>query len=338
MTATPAGAVRPPRGWEVQALILLVAIGTAAVLSMIYLASDLVVRAYLQSDGRTGLSPLVETILDNADGVDSTSTLVVIAYIGGLAWWQARTRVLLRAAGDPTGKAGRHWAVRMWYIALIAAIVIRYGTPAAKESTDEMATALAWDATLKGVRLLGLAFLMVGVWQIREQVLRQLTAAHVARQLEALKPGPPTATTVRDDLPRTDDDFWQQVGRLAAESGADLALLETTDSVIRRWMLVPSTGDLAGFRATLRTGAVVTVFAEPPAAADATDFIPAAADEYFGLIEHSKTGALWFQAVTPDRIPAFLGFARSARRWALYPADSPTALTAVVQSGNLQPT
>jgi hypothetical protein len=138
------------------------------------------------------------------------------------------------------------------------------------------------------------------------------------------------ATSASDDLPRADDEFWQQVERLATEAGADLALLETTDSVVRRWALVPGTGDLTAVRAALPAGAIITVFTEPPAAADGTDFTPAPADDYFGFLEDRETGALWFQAVTAKRVPAFLARTRSARRWALYPVNSPAALTAAV--------
>ncbi|MFD0518688.1 hypothetical protein [Paractinoplanes durhamensis] len=100
-------------------------------------------------------------------------------------------------------------------------------------------------------------------------------------------------------------------------------MLETTDAVARRWV----SGDLTTIRAALPPGAVVTVFPQPPAA----DFTPPrAADEYHGFLEDDASGALWYQSVRPNRVEAFMARARRARRWALYPADAPDALTAVV--------
>jgi hypothetical protein len=346
MTAMPANAVvRPPRSWDIKTLILLAAIGCAALITMINLAADLVVREYLLSDGRSGMSPLVSAVVDNADGVELASLLLVMTYIGAYLWWNKQTRNLLRAAGDPDGTAARHLAIKMWNLAVVAAVAIQLCTPrSTPRSTQDLANRLGWDAVQLGAWLVGLAVLMIGVWQIRAQVTRRVAQGAVALRIDTASRDRSAVAAARaanpaaDGLPRADDEFWQQVERLAAEAGTDLALLETTDSVVRRWVLVPGTGDLAAVRAALAVGAIITVFAEPPAAADGTDFTPAPADDYFGLVEHSTTGALWFQAVTPDRVPAFLGLARTARRWALYPANSPTALTAVVESRDLQTT
>src|SRR4051794_17797891 len=111
MTVLPAQAVRPPRAWETQTLILLASVAAAAVLAMILLASDLVVRSYLLTNGESGMSPPVSTVVDNADGISLLSLLLVFAYLGGFIWWQRRTRALLRTVGDADGTAARHWMV-----------------------------------------------------------------------------------------------------------------------------------------------------------------------------------------------------------------------------------
>jgi hypothetical protein len=164
MTVLPAQAVRPPRAWETQTLILLASVAAAAVLAMILLASDLVVRSYLLTNGESGMSPLVSTVVDNADGISLLSLLLVFAYLGGFIWWQRRTRALLRTVGDADGTAARHWMVHAWNLAIFTALAVRLGNPStAPNSTDELASGLGWDAVNMGVRLTGLVFLLLGV-------------------------------------------------------------------------------------------------------------------------------------------------------------------------------
>jgi hypothetical protein len=84
-------------------------------------------------------------------------------------------------------------------------------------------------------------------------------------------------------------------------------------------------------RAELAPGADITVFTEPPAATGTQHYAPVPAEFYQGFLE-DDAGTLICQSVTARRVPAFLARAGSARRWALYPLPSPTALTATVAS------
>ena len=77
----------------------------------------------------------------------------------------------------------------------------------------------------------------------------------------------------------------------------------------------------------------MAAFPEPPDASETKGFKPLPADEYHGFLEDAESGAVWYQSVKPNRVGAFLARAHRARRWALYPADSPEALTAAVPPG-----
>ena len=74
----------------------------------------------------------------------------------------------------------------------------------------------------------------------------------------------------------------------------------------------------------------MTAFSEPPAATETKGFTPRPADEYHGFLEDGESGALWYQSVRPNRVGAFLSRAGRARRWGLYPATAPDALSALV--------
>ena len=214
-------------------------------------------------------------------------------------------------------------------------------------TADAPTSDLGLDAFRTAVRVLGICLLVFGVWQIREQIRRTVAESGVALRITDLGPlssAPTPAAPLAPLTPATavsaaglapaDDDFWDRVRRAAGDAGADLALLETTDALVRRWALIPHDGDLTPVRAALPPGAIVTVFRTPPSAFDAESFTPDPAEEYHGFLEDAESGALWYQSVRPNRIPAFLARTRSARRWGLYPAQPPVALSAVTPTTN----
>jgi hypothetical protein len=247
--------------------------------------------------------------------------------------------------GDATGTATQHWTVAAWYMAASTAFVVRV----AATSGDDPATSLEIDAVQMGVRLVGLALLLLGVWQIREQVRQAVADLGIVMRIgdiagrPSAMPNRPLAPVARDSapaidgLPSADDEFWGDVRRAATGRRAELALLESTGTLVHRWMVIPDDGDVTAVRTALAPGAVVTVFTEPPAATETRNFTPLPADEYHGFLEHADSGALWYQRVVPRRVPAFLARARSARRWSLYPVGDPNALTAVTPAGLVQP-
>ncbi|XVV11660.1 hypothetical protein ACQP2X_43660 [Actinoplanes sp. CA-131856] len=326
---------RPPRAWELQTAAVMAAIGAAALLGMILVATDLSVRAAVLSDGASGMSPLVSSVVSNAAAFHLLYLLLLFGYLGGFYWWRNRSREMLRRVGDIEGAATIHWAVYAWSGSLALSFIVSVNLGAPRD--DEPAAALARHALLAGIRVLGLALLLFGVWQIREQIHRSVAASGVNFRIAdlgpraAANPLPLPALTVTETtgLPVADDDFWDRVRRLAAGAGTDLAMLETTEGVARRWTLIPPGSDLATIRAGVAPGAVLTVYPTPPAQAETEGFTPTEADEYYGFLEDAASGSLWYQTVRPNRIPAFLARTRSARRWALYPATSPTALTAI---------
>ena len=170
MTAAPTITARPPRAWEIQVLVLMAAIGASAVLSMVLLVSDLVVRSFLLSDGESGMSPLVRTVVEHGGSIELLFFVLVVAYAFGFSVWRRVTRGMLRAAGDRADAVTTHWTVVAWYLALGAALMIRWQNTGSGDTPDELANVLTWDAVQTSVRLIGLALLLIGVWQIREQV------------------------------------------------------------------------------------------------------------------------------------------------------------------------
>ncbi|MDI6102823.1 hypothetical protein QLQ12_29815 [Actinoplanes sp. NEAU-A12] len=336
MTTTPTSTARPTQAWEIQTIVLMAAIGASALLSMVLLVSDLVVRSFLLSGPESGLLPLVDAVARHGVSVGRLFLLATIAALAGFLWWRRATRSMLSEAGDRAGTATSHWTIPAWYLSIGAALTIRSQNKAPDDTRDALATMLTWDAVQTGIRLAGLALLLVGVWKIRARVRGVVAETGVAARrpsgkVRLLPPPDRPVAPAPADLGPADDAFWQRVGQLAGSAGGDLALLETTGAVTRRWVLVPSTGELTAVRAALPPGAVVTAFPEPPAATDTTTFAPAPADFYHGFLEDGQSGALRYQVVSPDRMPVFLDRARHARRWALYPTDSRTALHAVVE-------
>jgi hypothetical protein len=337
----PALVARPPRDWEVQTVAVLGAVAAAALLGMVLFVSDLVLRSYVTSNGASGLSPMVRGVVNHADAIDLLFLLLVFAYIGGFFVWRHHTQRMLQMLGDATGTATQHWTVMAWNLAVGAAFLIRLNAPS---SGDDLATSLGIDAVQMGVRLIGIALLLFGVWQIRAQVRQAVADLGIVMRIgdiarPSAMPNRPLAPVARDaapavdGLPAADDEFWGEVRRTATGQRADLALLESTGTLVHRWMVIPENGDVTAVRAALAPGAVVTVFIEPPAATETKNFAPSPADEYHGFLEDAESGALWYQRVVPKRVPAFLARARSARRWSLYPVGDPNALTAVAPAG-----
>lgn len=338
----PMIAARPPRSWETKTVTVLAAIGAAALLTMVLLVTDLALRSYALSDGSGTVSPLVAAVVDNPYTLDFLNIVLLIAYIGAFYWWRAQTRTLLTRVNVEPGAAVAHWGVAGWGLCLGLSFVVRVALSGSGpvDDLDSLARALGYDALALAFRLVGLSLLLIGVWQIREQVRLAVAESGVALRvsdLGSLVSAPTTAVPLapldRAEITadgEADDAFWARIGEQAVAAGADLALLETTGPAVHRWFLVPATGETDELRSVVAPGAVVTVFAEPPA----VHFTAPEGDEFYGLLEDSETGALWFQSVRPNRVPAFLARARTAKRWALYPAASATARSAVIPAAH----
>ena len=333
---------RPPRSWETKTVAVVAAIGAAALLTMVLLVTDLALRSYALSDGTGTVSPMVAAVIADPSMLDFLNLVLVVAYIAAFYWWRAQTRTMLTRVNVDPSAAVAHWGVAGWGLCLGLSFLVRVTLAGTTSVTDvgSLATALGYDALALAFRLVGLALLMIGVWRIREQVRLAVAESGVALRvsdLGSLASAPTTAAPlaplaraeITADGP-ADDAFWTRIGEQARAAGADLALLETTGSAVHRWFLIPATGETGALRAVIAPGAVVTVFAEPPAA----DFTASEGDEFYGLLEDSETGALWFQSVRPHRVPAFLARARTARRWALYPATSATAQSVVMPAAH----
>jgi hypothetical protein len=332
-------AARPPSSWERQTVAVLVAIAASGLLGLILLATYVGLWAFLRDDGTTALSTLVVWIIEHADGIDVLYFVLVVAYLGAFHWWWHQTRTMLGRVGDITGAATVHWAVVVWGALLSASFFMSRGIPTFGETPDELSTMFGWFAVQTALRMLAMAALFFGLWQIRAQVRQAIAESGVALRLGELSGKPslrtspvlaPIAAVSTEGLAPADDEFWRRAGELADTRRADIAVLEVVDALARRWALIPAGGDVAAVRSGMPAGAVVTIVPEPPGAAATEDYTPPEAEGYHGFLEDAATGALWFQSVTPKRVPAFLARARSAKRWGLYATDAPDALTAVV--------
>lgn len=322
-------AVRPPRSWELQTVAVFAAVGAAALFGIVLFVRDLALRHYVLDGGVDGLSPFVAGLVRNGDTLGLLFFLILFAYIYGFHWWRRETQQMLGTIGDTGTPVGVQWTIVAWNLAIGLALMLRL---TAGRSGDP-ATDLTVDAVQNGVRLVGIGCLLIGVWQIRDEVRRRVAEAGIHLRHDEPRPSSlPVRTLLPEltgDAPEADDDFWARVARTAIGLRSELALLEKSGPLAYRWLLVPADGDLAGVRAELAPGAEITVFAEPPEAAETQHYTPRPAESYQGFIE-DEAGALTYQSVTSRRVPAFLARARRARRWALYPVPSVTALTATV--------
>jgi hypothetical protein len=322
-------AVRPPRSWELQTAAVLAAVAAAALFGIVLFVRDLALRDYVLTGGVDGLSPLVAGLVRHGDAFGLLFFVVLFAYLFGFGMWRRETQRMLETIGDTRTPVTVHWTVVAWNLAIGLAVMIRLTS----EHSGDAATDLTVDAVQNGVRLVGIGCLLIGVWQIREEVRRRVTEAGIHLRHDEPRPSSVPVRTllpaVTGEAPEADEDFWARVARTATGLRSDLALLEKTGPLAYRWLLVPADGDLTAVRADLTPGAEITVFTEPPTATETQHYTPLPAESYQGFLE-DEAGTLTAQSVTPRRVPAFLARARTARRWALYPLPSPTALTATV--------
>jgi hypothetical protein len=322
-------AVRPPRSWELQTAAVIAAVAAAALFGIVLFVRDLALRDYVLTGGVDGLSPLVAGLVRHGDTFDALFFVVLLAYVAGFALWRRETQQMLDNIGDSRTPVTVHWTITAWNLAVGLAFMIRFTA----ERSGDPAADLTVDAVQNGVRMAGLACLLIGVWQIRDEVHRRVAEAGIHLRHDEARPSSlPVRTLLAEatgEAPEADEDFWTRVTRTATGMRADLALLETTGPLAHRWLLVPADGDLTAVRAELVPGAEITVFTEPPAATETRHYTPLPAESYHGFLEDEK-GVRTFQSVTARRVPAFLARARTARRWALYPLPDPASLTAGV--------
>jgi hypothetical protein len=291
--------------------------------------TDLALRDQVLTGGADRLAPMVAGLVRHHDAVDLVFFVVLFAYIVGFALWRRHTDRMLATIRDIGQPVTVHWTVAAWRMAVWAAFLLRVTAGNSGDPSFDLTV----DAVQNGVRLVGISCLLIGVWQIREEVRRRVAEAGI--QLRHDEPRP-SSVPVRTLLPAVsgvapvaDDGFWARVTATATGRREDLALLESAGPLAHRWLLVPADGDLSTLKAELAPGARITVFPEPPGATEPGNHIPVPADSYQGFLE-AGGGALSFQSVSERRVPAFLAQARTARRWALYAVPDPAALTATV--------
>ncbi|MEV4279765.1 hypothetical protein [Actinoplanes xinjiangensis] len=365
MSDSPPGSIRPSLAWEVGTGALLLVTAGSGVLVVLSVALGLAVQDYLGSDA--DMSPLLTWLYENPDrayGIDALGLLLTFASIVGFFVWRYRTRALLRRYGLDPVSLTRHPGVVTWGVATFMAYCCAGGLvePGTYDSVDGMVDLLQIVVFSGVLRLVGLAGLMIAVWQIRRRVHLSLGAyfppaftppsPYAATPYTALPPytatppypatpPPPYAAVTTPpvtppapadgipgigDLPVADDDFWHRVRQAAADT--ELALLETSGPGLHRWVLIPAGRELDAVRASLAPGAAITVFTEPPVRRETNGYRPPEAAEYHGLLESAVTGALRHQSVGPRSLLSFLDRAETGGRWALYPVGDPNALAA----------
>lgn len=331
---------RPTREWELQTAGLMVAVAVAAVLCILFVVTDLAIRSYVLSGGVDEMTSLVAWVVQNYDVLSGLLLLLGFAYLVGFVWWRRHTTAMLDSVGVSDREPVWHWTIGGWYFALATSFMIRFANNPTVTEDDDLPSRLVWDAAGTGARLVGLSFLLIAVWQIRDQMRAKVAESGVILRVRDMAPRPsavplpaaalPAPPRQAAELPTADDDFWRRVSTLTTGHRTEIAVLETTDGLAHRWLLVPASGHLADVRSAMAAGAVVTVFPEPPAATETKAFKPHPADAYHGFLEDSESGALLYQSIRPNRVGAFLSQARRARRWALYPTTAPEAFSAVV--------
>ena len=335
--------LRPPRRWEIQTWGLLGLALASALAGLVTLVTLLGVRNVIATRGSSGTSVLTEFTLRHADQFDQIYFILVLAYLAAFYWWRAESKRLLTMFGDSQAKALRHWTIAAWNVLIPISFLIRFVGSGSRDGADTVAVQAALsqlDTTITGlaVRLIALLLLVVGVWLVRGQVRAAIATsfsnppsapAPVAAPVEHLPPSILDTTK----LPPADDAYWARVRDLSYAAGADLALLESTSNLIRRWSLIPSASAVEQIRASLPPGTVITVFPSSPQPGSTAPSAPPSSNstaEWFGLTEDARTGMLWFQLLLPSRVPAWLAKAQSAHRYGLYRSDDPAALTAVI--------
>ena len=262
---------------------------------------------------------------------------VSLVFFAGAGVWIWQTRQFLRSLHDDARWMRYHWTA----IAATVLILLDYGVvvPLVDAAPDAGRVLLA-DVLSTGSFVFGL----IGLRLTRDRV-RGIARGEIAPHSDDprwMPPIVPAATTVRydtlpaaDTLSPADDSFWATAQRLARDAGADIAVLETTETLSRRWLLVPAGGDTAQLRDTAQPGAVLTLFPTAPGTAGALGASgrkakPAPASEYYGLIQAAPHAPIRFQLVLPSRVPDFLAEAGTAHRAGLYRPNDPAAQTAAV--------
>lgn len=283
-------------------------------------AAQVIVAVFLLTHGSSG--PVA--------GLSAVASLVFIAGAGAWIW---QTRQLLRSLHDDAG-----WVRYQWpFVTAFVLIVLGYAVLSPRAGATPSIGLLL---IAEGLRIESYFFGLVGLRLTRDRV-RGIASGEIAAHSDDPRWQPPivpAATTVRyetppaaDRLSPADESFWASAGRLARDAGADIAVLETAETQSRRWLLVPADGDTTALRATIRPGAILTLFPTAPgtaAALGATGRKPA--PEYYGLIQTSPHDPVRFQLILPSRVPHFLAEAGTAHRAGLYRANDPAARTAAV--------
>jgi hypothetical protein len=141
-----------------------------------------------------------------------------------------------------------------------------------------------------------------------------------------------------------DDRFWAGVRERLLRTDGELPLLESWSATTSRWHLIDGTR-AETVRALLKPGALLTVYPDPPRAADdalATRAHQLDLDNHIlGLIQESEVGTLRFARLrTTDEVTSWLSRAQHARVCGLYPSDparQPGAVQAVVPPAEPMP-
>jgi len=217
-------AVRPPRAWEIQTSVVIAAVAAAALFGMVLFVRDLALRDYVLTGGVDRLSPLVAGLVRHGDAFNLLFFVVLLAYIFGFAMWRRETQRMLESIGDTRTPFTVHWTVVAWNLAIFLSFMIRFTA----ERSGDAAADLTVDAVQNGVRLVGIGCLLIGVWQIREEVHRRVTEAgiHLRHDEPRASSVPVRALlpTVIGEAPPADEEFWARVARTATGLHADLAL------------------------------------------------------------------------------------------------------------------
>jgi hypothetical protein len=323
MSDTAVQVARPPRTWELATLALIVCVFVAGVLGLVFVALEVVIAHSLETGGIERLAPSIVWMVDHLETIDGLYFAVVIGYLVGFFVWRNHTRTMLADRGYQLSLA--HWTVLAWQISVGATFVIRLALLNVDLSLG-VVEALWIEAALTSARVSGITLLLIGLFTLRETV-REAVATQIAHSSDERPSAlPDRPAPARAQTRVSADAFWEQARRTASGSRADLALLETSATGEHRWLLVP--GDGSPVRGAVSPSATLTLFPTPPEADETKGFRPTPADAYHGFLEDKTTGALVYESVPARKVGAFLGRARSARRWALYRPDDPAAVVA----------
>jgi hypothetical protein len=208
MSDSPPGSIRPPLAWEVGTGALLLVTAGSGVLVVLSVALGLAVQDYLGSDA--DMSPVLTWLYENPDrayGIDALGLILTFASIVGFFVWRYRTRALLRRYDLDPVRLTRHPGVVTWGVATFMAYCCAGGLvePGTYDSVDGMVGLLQIVVFSGVLRLVGLAGLMIAIWQIRRRVHLSLGAyfppAFMPPSPYAATPPPYTAAPPYTALP-----------------------------------------------------------------------------------------------------------------------------------------